>query len=230
MTLMMFIVGVALLLLLLAAGRWYAAAAPQNIVAGLRWAAVLGGGAFAIFLVATGRAMHLVYLVIPFLPFLRRWWRGLGGAAAGSSNRSEVETPWLRMALDHGAGTMDGLVLQGAFAGRRLAELTAPQLLELLGVLRISHPESALLLETYLDAVHPGWREAEATAEPPREPPRDEMSRAEALRILGLAEGASESEIRDAWREAMKRNHPDQGGSAYLAAQINRAKERLLGT
>ncbi|MBL8697731.1 MAG: molecular chaperone DnaJ [Alphaproteobacteria bacterium] len=238
MTLLFLMLGVALLLLLLAALRWYAAAPPQQVVAGLRWIAYLGGGAAAVFLVMSGRAAQLIYIAIPFLPLLRRWWRSLRGASGGGGGtaaRSDVETPWLRMTLDHAAATMDGLVLQGSLAGRRLSELRADQLLELLGSLRIEHPESATLLEAYLDAVHAGWRAAaDAAADAAGDgeaatSPRDEMSREEAYQILGLAPGADDEAVRRAWREAMKRNHPDHGGSPYLAAKINRAKERLLG-
>lgn len=230
MSLMFLVLGVGLLLLLLAAARWYAAAPPQQVMTGLRWAAVVGGGAVAIAFVASGRALQLLYFLIPVLPFLRRWWRGFrsrGGAGGGA--RSEVATPWLRMTLDHAAATMDGLVLQGGWAGKRLSELRADQLLDLLSRLRIEHAESATLLEAYLDAVHAGWRSAGSADAGAPPDGRDEMSRDEAYRILGIEPGATEDEIRHAWREAMKRNHPDHGGSPYLAAKINRAKDLLLG-
>ena len=55
------------------------------------------------------------------------------------------------------------------------------------------------------------------------------MTREEALAVLGLAEGASEEEIKAAHRRLIQRMHPDAGGTADLAARINRAKDVLLG-
>ena len=55
------------------------------------------------------------------------------------------------------------------------------------------------------------------------------MSRSEAYKVLGLEEGASEEAIRAAHRRLIQQTHPDKGGTNYLAAKINEAKDVLLG-
>ncbi len=54
------------------------------------------------------------------------------------------------------------------------------------------------------------------------------MSRAEALQVLGLAEGATDADVRAAWVRLMRTAHPDGGGSDWLAARINQARDTLL--
>jgi hypothetical protein len=64
----------------------------------------------------------------------------------------------------------------------------------------------------------------------PGEPaPRPEqMTRARASQILGVSEQADRAEVLSRYKELMKRNHPDRGGSTHIAAQINQAKDVLL--
>ena len=54
------------------------------------------------------------------------------------------------------------------------------------------------------------------------------MSRAEALQVLGLGEGATEAEVRAAWVRLMRAAHPDSGGSDWMAARVNQARDVLL--
>lgn len=54
------------------------------------------------------------------------------------------------------------------------------------------------------------------------------MTAEEACKILGIPASATRKEVTDAHRKLIFLNHPDRGGTSYLAAQINRAKEVLL--
>lgn len=152
--------------------------------------------------------------------------KGAAGPSAGGA--SDVETRFLRMSLDHDTGAMDGLVLEGAHRGRRLSELGPDDLMDLLAVCRSEDSQSASILEAYLDRVYGDeWRDASADAEAP--PAAAEMTPAEAREILGVGPDASREEIVEAHRRLMQKNHPDRGGSTYIAAKINQAKEILLG-
>ncbi len=55
------------------------------------------------------------------------------------------------------------------------------------------------------------------------------MTRTEAFEILGLQSGATDSDIRAAYHRLMRAAHPDAGGSDWLAARINQARDTLLG-
>ncbi|CAN1174198.1 Mitochondrial import inner membrane translocase subunit TIM14-1 [Linum perenne] len=56
-----------------------------------------------------------------------------------------------------------------------------------------------------------------------------QMTRREAALILGLRESAAQDKIKEAHRRVMVANHPDAGGSDYLASKINEAKDVMLG-
>ena len=58
---------------------------------------------------------------------------------------------------------------------------------------------------------------------------RGQMSVQEAYQILGINERSSRQEILQAHRNLIRKLHPDQGGSDYLASKINQAKDVLLG-
>lgn len=54
------------------------------------------------------------------------------------------------------------------------------------------------------------------------------MTLREAALILGVRPSASEEKIKEAHRRILRQNHPDLGGSPYIASKVNEAKELLL--
>ncbi len=147
-----------------------------------------------------------------------------------ADRRSSVRTAALEMELDHETGGMDGIVLAGRFEGRELRDLDRADLLELRTDVR-DDGDSMALLDAYLDRRFAGWREDTETdagagqAGPPR---TGTMSEEEAYEVLGLVRGADLAAIRSAHRRLMKDLHPDRGGSTFLAAKINEAKDVLV--
>jgi DnaJ domain len=142
---------------------------------------------------------------------------------------SAVETDYLRMHLDHDSGVMSGTVRRGRFQGRHLAELAEDELIELWRSCRAEDPQAARLMEAYLDRLKPDWRGAAEGAQARPRGASDTMTREEAYAILGLKPDASDAEVREAHHRLMMGVHPDHGGSTYLAAKLNRAREVLLG-
>lgn len=147
--------------------------------------------------------------------------------------RSRVRSAKLEMELDHDSGSMDGIVASGAQEGARLSTLSKEQLQTLHEeFLSSGDQQSVALLEAYLDRMHPEWFSAEQAQSSGQGQAGNlassDMSRDQAYEILGLELGASVPEIKSAHRTLMQKLHPDHGGSTYLAAKINEAKDFLL--
>jgi len=140
---------------------------------------------------------------------------------------SRVRSAYLEMELDHDSGAMRGTIVAGRHQGVALDRLDVRTLT---GLLADFDDESRALLMAYLDRRDAGWREhAQGDAASGRAATSGgKMSEEEAYQILGLQAGASGDEIARAHRALMKKLHPDQGGTTYLAARINEAKEVLL--
>jgi hypothetical protein len=230
------LLGLVALLLFVLAMRVYTVASPAVLARQLRvgaGVAILAGAGFLVLRGMVGYAMSLAALGSWLL------WGG-GGAPWGfpsaqktPGQSSSVTTDTLEVELDHDSGEIVGRVLKGAFAGRQLELLTPAEMARLWQDCRFSDPQSAQIIEAYLDRLHPTWREdlARAEGEPSTVGAATDgpMTRVQALEVLGLQEDASEEEIRHAHRELMKKLHPDRGGSTFLAAKINEAKDVLLG-
>lgn len=212
--------------------RSYARAKPAVMAKYGRQAAGLAAMGLALLLLMRGLGVYATPLMMLGTWLLSgasasgwgRWFPG-GGAPAGKV--SAVKTEHLEMELDHDTGAMRGRVIKGVFRGRDVESMAPAELALMWQDCRFADPQSAQLLEAYLDRRHPSWREDMARAEG-TPGAGGIMTRDEAYEVLGLKPGATKEEIRTAHRDLMMRMHPDRGGSTYLAAKINQAKDVLL--
>ncbi len=211
-----------------------------------KWIAVLFAAGVLI-LVLTGRAHWLaavfavmllfvrgLLILLGNMPLIKRMLSGVDALKSkpepNSGQTSTVQSKYIRMTLNHDSGDINGEVLTGQFIGKMLDQLDLDALLQLLRECQ-DDEESAALLQTYLEREHADTWQQQAGEQGQQRPPSapGEMSREEALQILGLSTDASETEIIETHRRLMQKLHPDRGGSAYLAATINLAKDKLLG-
>ena len=222
------ILGLALLVLVLLGGRALVRANLKLLATNLRklggWSAII----VAIVLMSTGRMMLGLPLALFGYSLLNRsfsWSNPLGSTDKSAGQTSSVRTEMLEMTLDHDSGDMDGMVRQGAFAGRRLSAMSGAELETLLADAWQRDAQAAQLLEAFIQRKQEGRtgrRQSAGTAN------SRVMTAEEAYAVLGLPMGAGREEIQLAHRNLMKKMHPDQGGTTYLASKINEAKELLL--
>lgn len=223
-----------LFVLIYVAAKWFVGANPAAMARILRNFAVAAIVFAGLLLVLSGRLPWQSLIALLFLPlanyFLGRRPGMAGGERPEPGQTSQVATRFLRMALDHDTGQLDGLVLDGAFSGRMLSSMSLEELRSLAAEVS-SDGDSLNVLTAYLDRVHgESWRDSTGpSGGDGKAPSAGPMTREEAYKVLGLAPGASEEQIKAAHRKLMKLSHPDHGGSDYLASKINEAKDLLLG-
>jgi len=226
------IIGVIALVIVLWALNAYTKADVKDLVRGVK----LGGGlialAMAAFLAVRGQLAVAIPLGAAGLGLLG--WLPFGPAGFGQRTQksggqvSRVRSAFLEMELDHDTGAMRGRIIAGRHEG---VPLDALDIATLSGLLAEFDDESRALLMAYLDRRAPRWREnanGGAAAGEGAARGSGKMTEEEAYQILGLEPGASADDIGRAHRTLMKKLHPDQGGSTYLAARVNEAKDVLL--
>jgi DnaJ domain len=221
------IVALAVVLVLL---HGFSKANPHNLAIVLKASGGIGALAIAAILGVRGRidiAVPLGIFGLSLLGWLPWSIPGFGARTQKSSGQvSRVRSAFVEMELDHDTGAMRGTILAGAHVGQSLDALDVATLT---GFLPNIDDESRALLMAYLDRREPTWREhaqAGATAGAGSWS-TGKMTEEEAYQILGLAPGAGVDDIGRAHRTLMKKLHPDQGGSTYLASRVNEAKDVL---
>jgi hypothetical protein len=223
--------GVVILVLALWALSVFSKTSPQTMARVVRPLGGVGALAIAGFVGLRGEIAVALPLGLVGLGLLG--WGPWAGSFARTAQKSpglvsRVRSAFLEMELDHDTGAMSGRILAGPHQG---VPLHALDIATLVGFLPIIDEESRALLAAYLDRQHPHWREhaqGDAAAGRGGPPSSGKMTQEEAYQILGLQPGADAKDIGRAHRALMKKLHPDQGGSTYLAARVNEAKDILL--
>jgi hypothetical protein len=223
--------GVLVLALLLWAAQSFTRLDPHKLV----WLVRLGGGVLAIaaalFTLARGElaiAVPLGLTGLGILGWLPSGVTGLFSSKPRARPTSRVRSAFVEMELDHETGAMGGRVLAGPHEGTTLDKLDVSTISDFLPNI---DEESRALLMAYLDRRQPRWREyakADADAGGSAAARGGKMTEQEAYQVLGVQPGASVEDIGRAHRTLIKKLHPDQGGSTYLAARVNEAKDVLL--
>jgi hypothetical protein len=232
--------GIVVLALLLWASSAFASVDPGKLAPVVKFAGGFGALGGAVFLATRGQLGLAVPLgfaglgLLGWLPrnLLLRNFAGFGGFGArtrkSAGQTSRVRSAFVEMELDHDTGAMRGRILAGRHEGVTLDILDVATVV---GFLPEVDEESRALLVAYLDRRQPLWREnANGDTAAGQGNPRwsGKMTEEEAYQILGVQPGADAAEIGRAHRTLMKKLHPDQGGSTYLAARVNEAKDVLL--
>jgi hypothetical protein len=227
----MVLLGLVALVIVLWALHAIARANPGKLVRVMKPTGGLAAVGAAVFLGMRGQlaiALPLGFFGLSLLGWLPFGPAGFGARTQKTTGQvSRVRTAFVEMELDHDTGAMRGRVLAGPHEG---VMLDALDMATLIAALPQIDEESRALLAAYLDRREPSWREnAQGDATAGRSVPRgSKMTDEEAYQILGVPPRASAEEIGRAHRALMKKLHPDQGGSTYLAARVNEAKDVLL--
>jgi hypothetical protein len=227
------LLGVVVLALLLVASKYLANVNPRTLIPVVRTAGGIGALAAAGFLATRGLFGFALPLGLAGLGLLG--WLPFGPAGVFQRSQkspgqaSQVRSAFIEMELDHDTGAMRGRILVGQHEG---TELNTLDVATLTGFLPTIDEESRALLMAYLDRREPSWRDhvdsGAAAGSGSSSWSSGKMTEQEAYQILGLQPGASADDIGRAHRALMKKLHPDQGGSTYLAARVNEAKDVLL--
>jgi hypothetical protein len=227
------------LLLLIAAivGLWYWWSYQKNLAENKRKPFLWRSGfwlilALSVYLIITGRMHWLGAGIAALIPVLRTLlvWGTRAGPLLGLFGRfktspSQFRTEFLVISINFTTGSVEGEIISGDYSGKKLRELSQDELKLLSQQYKTVDKESYVLLQAYLIRSGSNNDQAYQQYNPDN---FNELTESEAYEILGLPNTASKDEVVKAHKRLMQRMHPDRGGSDYLAAKINAAKDQLV--
>lgn len=225
-----------LLLIAVIAGLWYWWSYQKNLADNKRKPFLWRSGfwlilALAIYLVVTGRMHWLGAGIAALVPILRTMF--VWGSRAGPLLRlfsrfkttpSQFRSQFLVITINFSSGSVVGEVIAGEHKGKRLNELSPAELKKLSEQYKQTDKESFILLQAYMLRSGSSSSQSDSQYKPSN---LSDVSNDQAYEILGLPKSASKDEVVKAHKRLMQRMHPDRGGSDYLAAKINAAKDQL---
>lgn len=153
------------------------------------------------------------------LPLAKMWFAKSGGNARFKSQH-------LHITVNFASGQVAGEIIAGEFKGQSLANLSDETLQQLLSEFQRSDKKSYYLLAAYMRSR--GFTQHSQQGAQSAEQAGGGLSVEEALEILNLTSMPTKKEVITAHRKLMSKLHPDKGGSDYLAARVNEAREVLL--
>ena len=209
---------------------WYGKAAPAQRNSAIKTGLLYFVAIALLLLVITGRIPVLFAAISAAIPVFHRLmaYRGLFGIlgrfAGQKFGPTTLTTAWLIVEYDLAKRSLDAKVTRGQYEGKRLSELNESELNTLLDQVKEDF-QSRAAVNAYILA-RQGREYTQQNRHTAGSQPQ--MSQAQAYEILGLEQNATADEIKQAHKRLMQKIHPDRGGSSYLAAQINAAKDLLL--
>jgi hypothetical protein len=136
-----------------------------------------------------------------------------------SSKAQATSTEYIQVVMDNN-GEMGGLILKGSKAGKQLQQLSDQELLQIQQEFR-SCAASVQVVRAFITKYRPHLHSGDKQQS-------GAMSESEAKEVLNIKGDYDKAAVISAHRKLMQKFHPDRGGSDYLAAKINQAKDVLL--
>ncbi|MCH9698773.1 MAG: molecular chaperone DnaJ [Gammaproteobacteria bacterium] len=172
--------------------------------------------------------IRLLPALIRYAPILYRIWFSWKQQTTSNGGVRTVETKFLRLHINLNGIPVEGEVIAGQFTGRQLLSLTRSELDQLIRECSGDQQSRVILQQLRASGNYSQSGYYQHSQSRQKTSSCGRMSKSQALKILGLNPGSTRQDIISAHRKLMQKAHPDHGGTAELAAQINSARDVLL--